>query len=388
MSSGGAKKSQSLLNFHGTSHADNNDSANGAKHTSKRPRVEEETLGTHLRVPTQDSISDFSSESNVTIITREENSNQDEERIKIIRLDRLRDKEDRYESHIGFLRECLKAKVVPKGLRIDLEPSIGNNDEDFCAKWYARLQEFSLTLMNDILEYSEKIEKTTTDKVSAEKEELKKSMNADDFKEVTEVLNQNSAQRKKQLSLTKKKKFNYLRYNRDPPTDRMRPQNETRSRERQDYRDQRDNNRRSNSSRNNHQNDREPREYPREHTRRSTYRDILITGSRNDSKPSRNNSRTSLYPRNSFINLSRRNSRNNINSRSNRENPTSDKDKEIKELREKLATYERSNPKNERPPHDGGKKKENQKKPDTKEILDFISATMNSLEEYKRLLTV
>ena len=276
---------------------------------------------------------------------------------------------------------------MPKGLRIDLEPSIGNNDEEFCAKWYARLQEFSLTLINDILEYSEKIEKTTTEKVCSEKEELKKSMNAGDYKEVTEILDQNSAQRKKQLSLTKKKKFNYLRYNRDPPSDRRRPQSDTRPRERQEYRDQRNNDRRNNSPRTNHQNERESGEDQQDRSRRSTYKSILTTGMRNDSNPSRSNSRTSLYPRNSFNSISRRSSRNNVNFRSSRENPASDKDKEIRELRDKLATYERNNSKNEQAPRDGGKKKESQKTPDTKEILNFISATMNSLEEYKRLLT-
>ena len=58
----------------------------------------------------------------------------DEIDVKAIKLERLRDKSDRYSSHIEFLKDCHKTKVIPKGLRIDVEPSIGNNDEDFCNK--------------------------------------------------------------------------------------------------------------------------------------------------------------------------------------------------------------------------------------------------------------
>ena len=49
------------------------------------------------------------------------------------------------------------AKFIPKGLRIDLEPSIGNNDDQFCEKWYNRLEEFSVTLIRDIIEYKWKM---------------------------------------------------------------------------------------------------------------------------------------------------------------------------------------------------------------------------------------
>ena len=107
----------------------------------------------------------FNSESNTTIISNGEFTTSDEDHTKAIKLDRLRNKEDRYESHIFFLKECLKIKRIPKGLKIDLEPSIGNNDDEFCAKWYSRLEEFSLTLMNDIVEYSEKVKNETSTKV-------------------------------------------------------------------------------------------------------------------------------------------------------------------------------------------------------------------------------
>ena len=93
----------------------------------------------------------FNSASNTTVINNRHTS-LEEGNMKIVKLNRLRDKDDRYESHISFLNDCIDIKRIPNGLVIDLEPSIGNNDEAFRAKWYQRLEEFSLTLMKDIVE--------------------------------------------------------------------------------------------------------------------------------------------------------------------------------------------------------------------------------------------
>ena len=100
------------------------------------------------------------------------NLDDDAERIAIIKLERLKDKEDRYSSHISFLKECLDAKLIPNGLRIDVEPSIGNNDDKFCEKWYGRMQEFSFILMRDIIEYSESVETETADRINETKDAL------------------------------------------------------------------------------------------------------------------------------------------------------------------------------------------------------------------------
>ena len=117
------------------------------------------------------------------------------ERVKIVRLERLKDKEDRYSSHIQFLKDCKEAKTIPKGLRIELEPSIGNNDADFCEKWYNRLEEFSITLINDIIAYSEQIENDTAEKIRTQSEELKKVLEPDDLKEVTDTIDTLSIRR-------------------------------------------------------------------------------------------------------------------------------------------------------------------------------------------------
>ena len=256
MSAGGAKDKQTTLNFVRSSQTDNqrnNNSSNTGNtnddnnnNRSKRGRTEfeqEVNEQDQLPLPVPDvrinaSDSDgelFSSESVSTVVDGNEirrgpiesasindlphATTDDKHTPRIIRLERMRDKADRYHSHIDFLRECHKTKVIPKGLRIDIEPSIGNYDEDFCNKWFSRLEEFSLTLISDIIEYSEKIENATTTKIDEETKFLKDNMDADGFKDVKEVMDTNASQRQKRLSSTKRKKYHFLRYNR-PEKDR------------------------------------------------------------------------------------------------------------------------------------------------------------------------
>ena len=68
----------------------------------------------------------------------------------VVKLDRLYDKHARFESHRQFLQRCIKEKVIPNGLKINLEPTIGNYDDKFLTKWYDKLQSFSISLMEDV----------------------------------------------------------------------------------------------------------------------------------------------------------------------------------------------------------------------------------------------
>ena len=49
-------------------------------------------------------------------------------RYLVSKLDRLHDKKERYQSHRQFLQKCLDNDIIPNGLRLDLEPTIGNHD--------------------------------------------------------------------------------------------------------------------------------------------------------------------------------------------------------------------------------------------------------------------
>ena len=55
-----------------------------------------------------------------------------------MKLNLLKDKNARYQSHREFLLQCIKSKPKPKGLKIELEPTIGNHDQEFLDMWYSQ----------------------------------------------------------------------------------------------------------------------------------------------------------------------------------------------------------------------------------------------------------
>ena len=69
-----------------------------------------------------------------------------------MKLDRLLDKQAKYES---YLQKGIRCKVVPHGLNLQLEPTIGNHDQEFLDNWYQKLNKFSFELMGDIKEFQQ-----------------------------------------------------------------------------------------------------------------------------------------------------------------------------------------------------------------------------------------
>ena len=93
----------------------------------------------------------FDTESRETVV----DTFADRENLKLAyRVDNLKDKQSRYESHVSFLRKCLDNNIIPNGLRVYCEPSIGNRDEDFLEKWHNKLTECSKALINITIEWS------------------------------------------------------------------------------------------------------------------------------------------------------------------------------------------------------------------------------------------
>ena len=82
-----------------------------------------------------------------------------------LKLNRLKDKVTRYESHKDFLTRCIAEKLIPKGLKIELEPTIENFSQEFADKQYFKLRGFSLILMKDITTYCEKTIKSTNESI-------------------------------------------------------------------------------------------------------------------------------------------------------------------------------------------------------------------------------
>ena len=89
-------------------------------------------------------------ESRETIITNPIYAEREREKLAF-RLDRLNDKRCRYESHENFLKKCLSNNLVPNGLKVFIEPSIGNVNKTFLPLWHSKLDEFSRTLTGEVI---------------------------------------------------------------------------------------------------------------------------------------------------------------------------------------------------------------------------------------------
>ena len=157
----------------------------------------------------------FASTSRVTVVAGSEATNNSYNRNNdylVTKLDRLHDKHERFVSHKDFLQKCQENKVVPKGLKLELEPSIGNHDDEFLSKWYEKLEKFSNSLMSDVISYCDKINTETACAITELTDRLKDTVHEREFKSVQETIQENNGIRRQSLKTRKMKKFYSLKY--------------------------------------------------------------------------------------------------------------------------------------------------------------------------------
>ena len=63
--------------------------------------------------------------------------------------------------------------LVPKGLELMFEPTIGNNDQSFLGNCCSKMRWFSLSLMKEILQFSDKTIAENTSKINKTETSLK-----------------------------------------------------------------------------------------------------------------------------------------------------------------------------------------------------------------------
>ena len=137
-----------------------------------------------------------------------ETRNQKSNNYLAIKLNRLKDKQVRFESHKEFLSRCITDGLVPKGLELMVEPTIGNHDQNFLDNWYSKLKQFSLSLMKDIVQFCDKTIDATTTEISTTESSLKSNTNQEQFKAIQSEIKSNEAAARKILQQRKFKKFN------------------------------------------------------------------------------------------------------------------------------------------------------------------------------------
>jgi hypothetical protein len=165
-----------------------------------------------------------------TVITSTQLSR--EKQTLAFKLDKMHDKVGRYESHVAFLMKCIDNNVTPDGLRVYVEPSIGNRDDEFLQSWHDDLNEFSKKLTRRVIEFSEKTVAKTRLEISETTEKLKALISEPAFTEIKKALTRNDNTRNNELTSRKNRKFYKLKYGeRDREPERSgtqsRPQNGT-----------------------------------------------------------------------------------------------------------------------------------------------------------------
>ena len=80
--------------------------------------------------------------------------------------------EGRHVSHRLFLTRCIPENVIPNGLRLKLERTVGNHNETFLNNWCEKLQQHSLGFMKDIITFCDK----TITELKAEIENIEKNL--------------------------------------------------------------------------------------------------------------------------------------------------------------------------------------------------------------------
>ena len=138
-------------------------------------------------------------------------------RYLVSKLDRLHDKKERYNSHRQFLQKCLDNNIIPNGLRLDLEPTIGNHDEEFLQNWYAELEECSKKFMKNVLEFCNKTDVATEAEIKAVDTELKTAVEKEQYDNVQATVIQNNTLRSHELQRRKNRKFHALKYKKESP---------------------------------------------------------------------------------------------------------------------------------------------------------------------------
>ena len=130
-----------------------------------------------------------------------------------IKLNRKTEKIARFESHRDFLTTCIRDKIIPRNFKIEVEPSIGNHDDQFLTSWYEKIEKLSLELMSDTVKFCKATITTATTEANSLDEALKAATADEEYNEIKTIVNKYNDQKKHELEKTKRAKHRKLRWN-------------------------------------------------------------------------------------------------------------------------------------------------------------------------------
>ena len=186
MIKGETRRSQSATFFNTV-----NKQGESSKQTStKRLRLEEENPSIQLDHESTTTLIQQSSVIDMMVLATPVDTSINKEKLAL-KLNHLKNKSARYESHKSFLNQCIREKLIPKGLEVYIEPTIGNHDQEFLDNWNQLFKDFSLVLMKNIVSFCDQTLTATTTEVKTTEQTLKHKMEEQEFANVEQVIPQN-----------------------------------------------------------------------------------------------------------------------------------------------------------------------------------------------------
>ena len=134
---------------------------------------------------------------------------KNEEEIKKVAfcLDRIENKMIRFLSHKEFLDKCFRDKLTPNGLKINLEPTIGNQNEEFVNPCYKILDDCAKQLMKMTIKFCVTTIKDTENEIKEIDLKLHSNLHSTEYSNIKEQVSQNQELTIQQLRRKKTRKY-------------------------------------------------------------------------------------------------------------------------------------------------------------------------------------
>lgn len=130
-----------------------------------------------------------------------------------LKLNQKYDKLARFNSHLEFLSTCTKEKLIPRGFRIEIDPSIGNHDEAFMNKWYNKVNNLSIELMKDTAAFCQETITSTEADIKNLEDAIKQNTDKEEYNNITSTIKTFHDQTISRLKKTKTTKYRKLKWN-------------------------------------------------------------------------------------------------------------------------------------------------------------------------------
>ena len=144
-------------------------------------------------------------------------SNEEEIKKLAFRLDRINNKKIQFLSHKEFSGKCFRDKLTPNGLKINLEPTIGNQNEEFVNQWYKIQDDCAKQLMKMTIKFCETTIKETEHEIKEIDSKLQSNLRSTEYNNIKGQVSKNQEVTIQQLRRKKTRKYRQLKYGEQTP---------------------------------------------------------------------------------------------------------------------------------------------------------------------------